>query len=80
MHQVLVGAGATDAITSMARRLRSSLRVEHASEIYAHYLDTGAVGDVIPLARLADGSPDDVLIYHASYGVPLITELPYKSR
>ena len=45
IHQVLVGAGRTDAITSMARSIRSSLRKIGPSEIYAQHPAPG-VDDV----------------------------------
>lgn len=73
IHQVLVGAGPGDAITSMATRVRERLADRHESEIFAHFVATEVAADVRPLRDLGPGRRDDVIIYHASYGAPEVT-------
>jgi glycosyltransferase involved in cell wall biosynthesis len=75
IHQILVGAGPGDAITAMARHIRSGLRALGPSEIYAHFVSPGVAGDVLPLSSLSRPGRNDLLVYHASYGVPLITQV-----
>jgi glycosyltransferase involved in cell wall biosynthesis len=75
IHQVLVGAGAGDAITSMARTLQRGLRTIGDSEIYAHFLGSDVAGQVLPLHTLPFGDADDVLVYHASFGSPDVTRV-----
>jgi glycosyltransferase involved in cell wall biosynthesis len=74
IHQVLVGAADGDAITSMAFTLRHRLRAIAESEIFAHYLPADGAIDVHPLHSLPSPGPSDVLVYHASYGEPAVTE------
>jgi L-malate glycosyltransferase len=73
VHQILVGAGPTDAITSMARHLRDGLVRSFGSEIYAHFLPPG-MPEIKPLSELGPAGPDDLLVYHVSYGDPIITK------
>jgi glycosyltransferase involved in cell wall biosynthesis len=73
IHQVIVGAGRGDAITSMASMLRERLRADGPSEIYAHHLPDDLHGDVLPLRDLGRGHREDLLIYHASMGEPAVT-------
>ena len=68
IHQVLVGAGRTDAITNMARSLRSCLRQIGPSEIYAQHPAPG-VNDVHLLQRLNESTRSKrIIIFHASGG------------
>ena len=53
IHQVLVGAGHTDAITNMARALREVLRTLGPSEIYARHLPPEGIEDVLPLYQFS---------------------------
>ena len=75
VHQVLVGAGRTDAITNMARSLREALRTLGPSEIYARHPAPG-VDDVLTLDEFPkdDESPRTV-VFHASGGDPDVFEL-----
>jgi len=75
IHQVVVGAGIGDAITSMAITLRNSLRDLGPSEIYAHFLAPDARHEVLPLAELGPARRGDVIVYHASIGEPPVTRL-----
>lgn len=69
-HQILVGAGKTDAITNMARAIRTVLRGVGASNIYAAHIAPN-VDDVIHISQFPDASrPDRVLMFHASLGDP----------
>lgn len=80
IHQVLVGAAPGDAITEMARRLRTGLRQLGPSEIYAFGIDKGTDPTIRPLHELPPADPRTVLVYHASYGLPAITDVLQKRR
>lgn len=76
VHQVLVGAARNDAITSMALEIQDVLDSRFESSIYCHHpVDPSFPDCVKPLSELGEGSPDDVLIYHMSFGIPALTEL-----
>ena len=75
VHQVLVGAGTGDAITSMAIHMRDELRRHGPSEIYAHFLAPDASNGILPLHELGAARPGDLLVYHASYGEPRVTQI-----
>jgi L-malate glycosyltransferase len=69
-HQILVGAGRTDAITNMARVIRSVLSEVGPSEIFATHIAPN-VDDITPVIEFPTSSrPDRVLIFHASLGDP----------
>jgi len=69
-HQILVGAGRTDAITNMARTIRSVLREVGHSEIYATHVAPN-VDDVESIAGFPTAARRDrLLIFHASLGDP----------
>ena len=72
-HQVIVGAGAGDAITQMALEIRHDLRSIGSSEIFARFIDPEMASEVSPLNDLPSGRPNDVIIYHSSYGDPEVT-------
>ena len=70
VHQVLVGAGQTDAITNMARSLQSSLRSLGPSEIFAQH-PAPEVTDVQHLSSFPKNpSRGRIVIFHASGGDP----------
>lgn len=76
VHQVLVGVARNDAITAMALEIRSVLFESFDSNIYSHHpVDASFPEFVKQLTELEAGSPEDVLIYHLSFGIPAITEL-----
>lgn len=68
IHQILVGAGQTDAITNIARNLQLSLSQIGTSKIYAQHI-APEVKDVLPLKdyEIRD-SEDELVIFHASDG------------
>ena len=74
ISQVLVGASAGDAITSMALNLRAATDAFGTSAIHAQYIDGNISHEVFPLATLAPGRRDDVIVYHVSYGAPEVTK------
>ena len=75
IHQVLVGAGRTDAITNMARALREALRTLGESEIYARHPAPG-IDDVLPLDQFPrEDSAGRTIVFHASGGDPDVFEL-----
>ena len=71
INQVLMGFARHDAISNMARSIRSALSQAVESGIYV----THPVGDVDDCRLLTDfpapSGPDDLIIFHASYGDPL---------
>jgi L-malate glycosyltransferase len=70
VHQVLVGAGKTDAITNMARSLQSSLSSLGPSEIFAQHIAPD-VADIQHLSSFPKNpSRDRIVIFHASGGDP----------
>ena len=73
VHQVLVGAGRGDAITSMAVTVRDALRRSGPSEIYAHHLPHDIRDEVLPLTGLGRPKRGDLIVYHASMGEPEVT-------
>lgn len=73
VHQILVGAGAGDAITSMARQVRDALAPQHESSIYAHFIAPELAGEIRPLHSLGAARHDDIIVYHVSYGAPEVT-------
>jgi glycosyltransferase involved in cell wall biosynthesis len=76
VHQVIVGASRRDAITNMALAMRDSLRTKYKSEVYSfHPPDESVLNEVIPLEKLAWGKPNDVLLYHSSFGIPRLTSM-----
>jgi len=69
-HQILVGAGQTDAITNMARAIRNVLQQVGHSEIYATHIAPN-VDDIESIADFpAAPRRDRVLLFHASLGDP----------
>jgi glycosyltransferase involved in cell wall biosynthesis len=78
--QVIVGAGAGDAITSMALHLQPMLQTLGESAVYAHHIEPDVAARVLPLWQLPDERRGDVVIYHASYGVPEITRTLLRRR
>ncbi len=70
IHQVLIGAGQTDAITNIARNLQKVLSKIGSSKIYAKNIAPG-VRDVLPLYKYKNsGSKNEVIIFHSSDGDP----------
>jgi glycosyltransferase involved in cell wall biosynthesis len=74
-RQLLVGASGEDAITGMARRLGGALAHLGTSEIYARHVSPDVLDAVGRHTDLGPARPGDVLIYHASYGDPVITRI-----
>jgi glycosyltransferase involved in cell wall biosynthesis len=84
VHQVLVGAAPGDAITSEAFELRTLLRRQGASEIFAFHRHPGIADEVRALAEYAvlpsarDGG--NVLLFHASIGQPEVAAFLHDRR
>lgn len=71
--QVIAGATEGDAITGMALEIQRSLSAKFSVHTYAHHVDESiSTSDVELLTDVA--SRGDLIIYHASYGVPSITK------
>jgi glycosyltransferase involved in cell wall biosynthesis len=76
VHQVIVGAARNDAITAMALEIQSTLHERFESNIYCHHpVDASFPEFVRQLTEIGIASPDDVLIYHLSFGIPEMTEI-----
>lgn len=75
VHQIVVGATAGDAITTMALNLRDALRTLGQSEVYAHHRAPEMHGQVLPLDDLPELGHEGVIIYHASFGEPAVTRV-----
>jgi glycosyltransferase involved in cell wall biosynthesis len=76
VHQVLVGAARNDAITTMALEIQAELTESFTSNIYCHHpVDASFPEYLQQLTEIGEGSPDDVLIYHLSFGIPEMTEM-----
>jgi glycosyltransferase involved in cell wall biosynthesis len=74
-RQVIVGAGPGDAITQMALEIRNDLRKVGSSEIFARFIDPAMGDEIKSLSDLSSGRPNDVVIYHSSYGDPEVTRV-----
>ena len=75
VHQILVGAARNDAITAMALEIQFALAQRFESNIYCHHPVVDSFPDFVKqLPEIGLGSPDDVLIYHLSFGIPEMTE------
>ena len=76
IHQVIVGASDGDAITSMALQVRTALRQEVESDIFARWVFSDSLqGDVKLLDQMPGSHACDLLLYHSSYGLPALTSL-----
>ena len=75
IDQVVITASPGDAITSMAIALRTQLREQVRSDIYALTVLPELEGDVLPIHRLSPDVPTSRLVYHSSFGEPQITSL-----
>jgi glycosyltransferase involved in cell wall biosynthesis len=75
IHQVLVSAGAGDAITNAALELRGRLLQLGPSDVFARHVDPALIGQVRWLSELAAPSRHqnaDLIVYHASIGEPAV--------
>lgn len=74
LHQVLVAASPTDAITNSALMIRESLRNVADSDVFAWYLDDRLDGEIVPLQFFDEWCDDrdqaPLIIFHASIGEP----------
>lgn len=76
VRQFIVGAARADAITNMALDIHRELTGEVRSEIYAfHAVEEALTDQIRPRTMMPSGAPDDVFIYHSSFGIPAITKL-----
>ncbi len=76
LHQVLIGAAPGDAITSMAFNIHAGLPEALRGSLFAvfpeqavieHFLGIGDIPRVV--------QPDDLVVYHASYGIRQLTPI-----
>lgn len=76
IHQLVIGASEGDAITSMALKIREALRRHVKSEIYARWVFSESLDKEIHLLDdLPSSRSTSLLVYHSSYGLPLVTNL-----
>jgi glycosyltransferase involved in cell wall biosynthesis len=80
VDQLVITASPGDAITSMAMDMRAGLRTTVQSDIFALTVLPELRDDVLTLGAMPPSSPSSVLVYHASYGEPRITDLLLKSK
>jgi glycosyltransferase involved in cell wall biosynthesis len=76
IHQILVGAAAGDAITTLALRHRDALRRHGDSEVFALYREPEIIDDVHTLEEYSRRypAPQQLLVFHASIGDPRVHE------
>lgn len=80
IHQVAVGVGYGDAITSMMLEVRNALRAVVKSEIFAHHTDL-RLPDILPLSDFPTStSAHRLIVYHASMGEPAVTRFLLRRR
>ena len=71
-----MGAARNDAITAMALEIQTELTERFESNIFCHHpVDVSFPEFVQQLTEIGSGSPDDLLIYHLSFGIPELTEM-----
>lgn len=70
IHQVIAAASPGDAITNVARELRSLLRRAGPSEVYARHIEPSLQHDICRIEEYPERPSGDVLVYHASIGEP----------
>lgn len=75
IRQVLVGAARYDAITQVALEIRRLCGSDHETEVFSWFAPDSSVAESIShISACGDGDPDDVLVYHLSYGIPELTQ------
>lgn len=75
VHQVMVGASPGDAITRIARAMDALLEPRVDARMWAHHIDARCAREFGPVWEMPPGSSEDLVIYHASIGEPLLTEM-----
>lgn len=76
VHQIVIGAEKHDAITNMALEIRDILRTRYRSEIFAYHTPSEDLkGEIHRLEELPQGTKDDKIIYHSSFGIPELTKI-----
>lgn len=76
VRQFIVGAARSDAITTMALDVHRELSAVMQSEVYAYHNPEESLTHTIRSRfELPSGTPDDVFVYHSSYGIPELTRL-----
>lgn len=84
IHQIVVGASPADAVTNDALAIQELLRQVGPSEVFARYVHDELAGEVhrleeyeaLPSARTGD----NLLIYHASIGEPMVVSFLLERR
>lgn len=75
VRQILVGAASHDAITNIALELSHNLGPDWSGGIFSWFQSDDSVANVIShVSAVPEGSRDDVIVYHLSYGIPALTE------
>lgn len=76
VRQLIVGAASSDAITNMALDIHAELQSVGNAELYAfHSVAESLTGTIRNRSELPPARPDDVFVYHSSYGIPELTHL-----
>lgn len=76
ISQILMGASRRDAVTNMALSIEEGLRALGPARTFSFQLPDESVSDrVSPLGEIGIGSHDDVIVYHLTYGDPILTRI-----
>mgnify|MGYP006268233191 CR=1 FL=1 len=76
VRQFIVGAARSDAITTMALDVHRELSASTQSELYAYHSPEESLAHVVHNRHeLPTGAPEDLFVYHSSYGIPDLTRL-----
>lgn len=74
VFQIVVAASGNDAINAMSLRIMDQLSNVFDVSTYSYYHpDKSADARILPLSEIPNGSPDDILLYHLSFGIPDLT-------
>ena len=80
IDQLIITASPGDAITSMALTIRDHLRSHVDSDVFALTVLPSLSQEVLPINRLGPDLPSSALVYHASFGEPMVTHLLRQRR
>lgn len=69
-----MGASRRDAVTNMALNIEDGLQRLASAKTFSFHLPDESVGDrVAALGEMGLGSSDDMIVYHLTYGEPILT-------
>lgn len=75
VHQLIIGSSRRDAITNMALTLRDALADKYDAEVYSYFAPDHTInGEVLHFPDMPMGTPEDILVYHSSFGLEAVTK------